>query len=495
MIERGSGILVHITSLPGKYGIGSLGEECYEFVKFLVKSGQKYWQVLPLGPTGYGDSPYQPFSAFAGNPLLIDLDSLVHKKLISKSDIPKEVFDDKRTDYGKVINFKYNVFRKAFENFRKSNSYLVDSFKRFCVDNNYWLDDFALFMAIKSHFSGKPWWEWEERIKFRKRDALEEYKKNLHREIEFHKFLQFIFYQDWMDVKSFSNKNGVKIIGDIPIFVAMDSADTWANTEIFWFDEKLDPIKVAGVPPDYFSVTGQLWGNPLYNWDKLRETQYKWWIDRILFSLKTSDVIRIDHFRGFAGYWAVPYGEQTAINGKWEKAYGEELFLALSSKIGKSLPIIAEDLGVITPDVVELREKFGFPGMKVLQFAFNEWSDSEYLPHNYDRNSVVYTGTHDNDTTVGWFSKLSNSNKEYVMKYCNATSEKDINWALIKLGISSVSVISIFPLQDILGVGSEGRMNTPSVPFGNWQWRFQKKDLNNKIAEKLLDLCKLYHRV
>lgn len=495
MFSRSSGVLLHITSLPGKYGIGSLGKEGYEFVKFLVKAGQKIWQILPLGPTGYGDSPYQCFSAFAGNPLLIDIDRLVHRKLISKSDIPNESFDEDRVDYGRVINFKYSIFRKAFENFKKDNSYIKDSFKRFCNNNSFWLEDFSLFMALKSHFGGRSWLEWDVDVKFRKHDALEYYRDTLKEEIEFHKFLQFIFFDDWMELKSFANRNGVEIVGDIPIFVAMDSADTWSNTGIFMFDENLVPIKVAGVPPDYFSATGQLWGNPLYDWDKLRATNYEWWIRRITMSLKIYDYIRIDHFRGFAGYWAVPYGSETAVNGRWEKAYGLELFSKVQEALGGKLPIIAEDLGVITPDVVELRDKFGFPGMKVLQFAFNNWNDSEYLPHNYDRNCVVYTGTHDNDTTVGWFNSISDDDKEYVMKYAGVASSKEINWVLIKLAMSSSAVFSIVPMQDILGLGSEARMNRPGVAYGNWSWRLKSKQITNRIIDRLYDLSKIYSRI
>lgn len=495
MFNRSSGILLHITSLPGKYGIGSLGKEAYEFVKFLVKSGQKLWQILPLGPTGYGDSPYQCFSAFAGNPLLIDIDRLVQRKLISPSDIPNESFDEGYVDYGKVINFKYSVFRKAFENFRKREDFIKNSFLSFCKSNAWWLDDFALFMALKSHFGGKSWLDWEVDIKFRKHSALEHYTRLLKDEIEFHKFLQFIFFDDWFELKAFANRNGVEIIGDIPIFVAMDSADTWSNTQIFMFDDNLIPTKVAGVPPDYFSATGQLWGNPLYDWNKLRETNYEWWVKRIKMSLKLYDYVRIDHFRGFAGYWAIPFGSETAVNGRWEKAYGHELFSKVQENLGVNLPIIAEDLGVITPDVVELRETFGFPGMKVLQFAFNDWQDSEYLPHNYDRNCVVYTGTHDNDTTLGWFNSLSDENKKYVMKYAGISSEKEVNWGLIKLAISSSAVFSIIPMQDVLGLGSEARMNKPGVAYGNWAWRVKKSQINNKIITKLYDLSKLYSRV
>lgn len=495
MFKRKSGILMHITSLPSKYGIGSLGSEAYEFVKFLVKSGQRLWQILPLGPTGYGDSPYQCFSAFAGNPLLIDIDRLVERRLLSRSDIPKEEFDDGFVDYGKVINFKYGVFRKAFEKFKRDNSYLKNSFQIFQKDNSWWLEDFSLFMAIKSHYGGKSWLEWDTDIKFRKADAIRYYKDKLKDEIEFHKFLQFIFFDDWMELKSFANRNGVEIIGDIPIFVAMDSADTWSNTDIFMFDDNLTPTKVAGVPPDYFSATGQLWGNPLYDWDKLKATNYAWWVERVRMSLKMYDYIRIDHFRGFAGYWAVPYGSETAVNGRWEKAYGDELFTVITENLGKNLPIIAEDLGVITPDVVELRDKFGFPGMKVLQFAFNNWQDNDYLPHNYNVNSVVYTGTHDNETTVGWFKTLSDDDKSYVMKYIGVKSDKEIHWGMIKLAISSSAVFSIIPMQDVLGLGSEARMNRPGVAYGNWSWRVRKEQITKKISERLYELSRLYSRI
>ncbi len=371
---RSSGVLCHITSFPGRYGIGTMGREAYRFIDFLVSARQKLWQVFPLGPTGYGDSPYQCFSAFAGNPLLIDLELLMEEGLLSKKDLEGAPdFPEDRVDYGAVIYFKFPLLRKAYENFlvkAEKQVLLREKFERFCEAHKWWLDDFALFMALKEEFGGKSWLEWEKEVRFRMENTIKAYKLKLADKIEFQKFRQYLFFQQWYDLRAYANKNGVKIIGDIPIFVAMDSADVWAHPELFYFDPDLKPLKVAGVPPDYFSATGQLWGNPLYNWEEHQKTGFAWWIRRIESMMEMVDIIRIDHFRGFAGYWAIPYGEKTAVNGRWEKAPGMELFTAIEQALGR-LPIIAEDLGVITPDVVELRDHFQFPGMKVLQFAFD----------------------------------------------------------------------------------------------------------------------------
>lgn len=495
--ERSSGVLLHPTSLPGKYGIGELGQEAYEFVNFLINSGQKLWQTFPLGPTGYGDSPYQCFSAFAGNPLLISLDILKKENLLTAKDLKlEENFDDEKVDYGKVINFKMPLLKKAFENFKEKNDYLENNkFNRFCYDNCDWLDDYALYRAVKDHFGGKCWVNWDDKdIIFREEKAIKEYSEKLSDEIEYRKFLQFQFFKQWTELKSYANRNGIKVIGDIPIFVAFDSADAWANPELFLFDEERKPVQVAGVPPDYFSATGQLWGNPLYNWDKIKENNFQWWIERIKSNLKLSDIIRIDHFRGFAAYWGVPADEETAMNGKWYPAPGKELFTAIKESLGK-LPIIAEDLGIITPDVDELREYFNFPGMKILQFAFTAGIESNHMPHCYKKNLVVYTGTHDNNTTVGWYKSLNAADKTLVKNYVNITKKNDdIAWDFIREAFASTANIALIPAQDILGLDEDARMNTPSVSQGNWQWRYTKGALNRNLAIKLKNMTKLYFR-
>lgn len=494
--DRNSGILLHPTSLPGAFGIGTLGKEAFKFVDFLIEAGQKLWQVYPLGPTGFGDSPYQCFSAFAGNPLLINLENLVSEGLLSKKDLEtNQEFDDNLVDYGKVITFKMPVLKIAFDNFKKKAA-KIDKirFENFCEENKEWLNDYTLFMSIKGHFGGKAWVEWEHDIKFRKKEAIEHYTNLLSYNVEFQKFTQYLFFKQWGELKAYANQNSIKIVGDIPIFVAFDSSDAWANPDIFLFDESRNPVKVAGVPPDYFSATGQLWGNPLYNWDKLEEEHFEWWVKRIKANLKVSDIIRIDHFRGFAAYWAVPFGESTAINGEWVPAPGKKLFEAIEKSLGV-LPIIAEDLGDITPDVLELRDSFNFPGMKILQFAFDSGEENDYLPHTYPQNCIVYTGTHDNDTLVGWYTKASEKDKKWVQEYLNITgNEKTISWDFIRAAWASTAVIAIAPLQDVLGLGSEARINTPGLAAGNWQWRFNPKDINSRLAEKLYKLTKTYYR-
>lgn len=494
--ERSSGILLHPTSLPGKFGIGSLGKEAFDFVDFLVESGQKLWQVFPLGPTGYGDSPYQCFSAFAGNPLLISLEKLCEEGLLNEQDLnTHESFDNRSVDFGKIINFKMPILRKAYSNFSMNGTALEKiKFETFCQNSTLWLEDYALFMALKDHFGGKPWVEWDSDIKLREEKALEYYTNHLAEKIKFQKFIQYLFFKHWKEVKSYANSNYIKVVGDIPIFVAFDSADAWSNPDIFLFDEDRKPVKVAGVPPDYFSATGQLWGNPLYDWDKLKETGFQWWIDRIKSNLVLSDIIRIDHFRGFAAYWAVPYGETTAINGEWVPAPGKELFTAIRNALG-TLPIIAEDLGLITPDVIDLRDSFEFPGMKILQFAFDSGEENDYLPHTYDKNCVVYTGTHDNDTVVGWYQKAKAEDKKFLHDYLNVNcSEANIAFELIKAAWASTAVIALAPLQDLLGLGSEARINTPGLASGNWMWRYQAGELNSELAAKLRKATKLYFR-
>ena len=496
MFERSSGILFHPTSLPGKYGIGTLGKEAYAFIDFLKKSRQKLWQIFPLGPTGYGDSPYQSFSSFAGNPYLIDFDLLIEAHLLSEEDLRDVFFGDNEEyiDYGAVYNQKYPLLRKAYENFKSSGNHeMRENLEHFKRENASWLNDYSLYISLKNHFNGLPWNEWAHDIKNREHGAMEHYRNELADDIEYHNFIQFLFFKQWGDVKKYANENGIKIIGDIPIFVAADSSDAWANPEIFLFDEERKPVKVAGVPPDYFSATGQLWGNPLYNWQKLKETNYSWWVERVRANLSTCDIIRIDHFRGFEAYWAVPYGDDTAINGQWEPGPGIDLFNAIKSQLGE-LPIIAEDLGLMTQGVIDLREATGFPGMKILGFAFDSGEENDYLPHTYTKNCVVYTGTHDNDTLIGWFQKAKEEDRQFARDYLNSRSDDEIHWDAIRGAWSSVASMAISPVQDFLGLGSEARINTPGVAAGNWQWRLRHGVLTDELAERIAKLTRVYSR-
>ena len=496
MFERSSGILFHPTSLPGKYGIGTLGKEAYAFIDFLKKSRQKLWQIFPLGPTGYGDSPYQSFSSFAGNPYLIDFDLLIEAHLLSEEDLRDVFFGDNEEyiDYGAIYNQKYPLLRKAYENFKSSDNHeMKENLEHFKRENASWLNDYSLYISLKNHFNGLPWNEWAHDIKNREHGAMEHYRNELADDIEYHNFIQFLFFKQWGDVKRYANENGIKIIGDIPIFVAADSSDAWANPEIFLFDEERKPVKVAGVPPDYFSATGQLWGNPLYNWQKLKETNYSWWVERVRANLSTCDIIRIDHFRGFEAYWAVPYGDDTAINGQWEPGPGIDLFNAIKSQLGE-LPIIAEDLGLMTQGVIDLREATGFPGMKILGFAFDSGEENDYLPHTYTKNCVVYTGTHDNDTLIGWFQKAKEEDRQFARDYLNSRSDDEIHWNAIRGAWSSVANMAISPVQDFLGLGSEARINTPGVAAGNWQWRLRHGVLTDELAERIAKLTKVYSR-
>ncbi|AGB40898.1 4-alpha-glucanotransferase [Halobacteroides halobius DSM 5150] len=496
--ERKSGIFLHPTSLPGEYGIGSLGAEAYQFIDFLSLADQGLWQVCPLGPTGYGDSPYQPFSAFAGNPYLISLDKLVAEGLLAKSDLDNSIdFDQTRVEYGKVIDYKMPLLKKAFKVF-KNSKIEEKAFNKFCRKNKKWLADYALFRALKDYFGGQAWVDWDYDIKFREEEAIVSYQKQLKDQIEFRYFLQFIFFKQWAALKKYANNKGIKIIGDIPAFIALDSADAWANSQFFCLDENRLPTKVAGTPPDYFSPKGQLWGNPLYDWKHLRRDNYQWWIDRFNLMLELTDIIRIDHFRAFISYWAVPYGKETAVNGNWELGPQEHFFKIVKKKLGK-LPFIIEDLGLINERVKEVRNKFDFPGMKVLQFAFHEDLENKYLPHNYSKNSIVYTGTHDNNTTKGWYhnqakSKEKNLLEEYTTKYLTESTYNKPSWNLLELAWSSKAVLAIAPLQDIISLGSQARLNNPGVASGNWQWKYQEKMLTLDLAEQLKDLTYQYNR-
>ena len=491
---RASGILLHPTSLPGRFGIGDLGDAAYRFVDFLEASGQSYWQVMPLGPTSYGDSPYQALSAFAGNPLLINLERLIEEHWLAPWDFDgAPTFPEHGVDYGPVINFKQRLLRLSFENFKANASDAQKAeLAAFIEANRSWLEDYAIFAALKDHHAGMPWIEWEQDIATRQPAALERWRLALNDLVGFHHYVQFIFNRQWSHLKAYANEHGIAIIGDIPIFVAYDSADTWAHQDLFYLDDRGHLTLVAGVPPDYFSSTGQLWGNPLYRWDVIARDDYAWWIARFRSALQQVDIVRLDHFRGFEAYWAVPAGEETAINGKWVPGPGRDLFRAVEQALGP-VPIIAEDLGLITPEVEALREELGFPGMKVLQFAFSGDPDHPYLPHNFERNCVVYTGTHDNDTTLGWLRTAGEQERNALHQYLGDRSEM-LNWELIRLALMSVADTAIFPLQDVLGLGSEGRMNTPGRASGNWGWRYSQDMLTAAACDWLKTLTEIYGR-
>ena len=490
MSERAAGILMPISSLPSEYGIGCFSKSAYEFVDWLKKAGQSYWQILPLGPTSYGDSPYQSFSTFAGNPYFISLEALVEEGVLTKAEC--EAVDWGKVkgsiDYKKIYEGRYPLLRKAYE---RSNVHENAEYQKFVEENSWWLSDYALFMAVKDRFDGVEWKLWADDIKLRWGPAMDYYREELYFDIEFHQYMQFKFYEQWMQLKTYANKKGIQIIGDIPIYVAMDSADTWAHPELFQLDEENVPVAVAGCPPDAFSADGQLWGNPLYNWDRHRECGFNWWIDRIKSATSLYDVVRIDHFRGFEGYYSIPYGDKTAENGQWLKGPGIELFNAVKNELG-DLPIIAENLGFLTEDVHKLLRDSGFPGMKVLEFAFDPREESNYLPYTYNSNSVVYVGTHDNNTVIGWIDELDEDTLEFCKKYID--SEDDIVWKLIKTAMASVSDTAIIQMQDYLELGSEARMNIPSVLGGNWQWRMGKNDLTDKLAKKIADITCTYGR-
>lgn len=494
-MTRKSGILLHPTSLPGRWGIGDLGDAAYTFVDFLAATGQQLWQVMPLGPTGYGDSPYQGFSAFAGNPLLISLDRLLAQGLLASDDLAgAPQFSDQSVDYGAVIPFKQAALRRSFEHFKHAASQAQrDAFAVFRTEQRAWLADYALFAALKDAHGGASWNGWEPSIARREAPAVGEWGSRLSAETERHAYMQWLFFEQWRELKAYANVRGIQIIGDIPIFVAYDSADVWANRAIFELDDAGAPTVVAGVPPDYFSATGQLWGNPLYRWDELAQSGYRWWIERFRATLTLVDIVRIDHFRGFAAYWEVPAGEETAINGRWVLGPGTALFEAVRAALG-SLPIIAEDLGVITPDVEALRDDLGFPGMKVLQFAFGSGDPQDlYLPHNYAQRCVVYSGTHDNDTTLGWWRTLPDHERRAVQLYLGRDGS-DVGWDFIRLALASVAETAIVPMQDVLSLGSEGRMNTPGRAGGNWGWRYHAGALTLELADRLATLTRIYGR-
>ncbi len=491
---RSSGILLHPTSLPGPFGIGDFGPAAYAFADFLEAAGQSLWQVLPLGPTGQGNSPYACYSAFAGNTLLISPEQLVAEGLLANErvdDAPE--FDSERLDFEAVNEYKTAIQRQAFASFkREADSKLATAFSDFCRHSVYWLDDYALFRALKDAHNGAVWNTWDPALVSREPAALETARNDFSEAIEAQKFYQFLFYRQWFALKTECNRRGLKLIGDIPIFVAHDSADVWTNQDQFKLNEESNPTVVAGVPPDYFSATGQHWGHPLYNWDQMLADGFKWWQRRIHAALETFDIVRMDHFRGFAAAWEIPGEDTTAEHGRWAPAPGSELFTAIKEELGE-LPIIAEDLGVITPDVEKLRDDFSFPGMRVLQFGFSSDAKNIGLPHNYREHLVVYPGTHDNDTTVGWFAGREEPEREFCLKYLN-TAGDEIHWDFIRALFASVANTAIIPLQDVLGLGTEARMNLPNSMAGNWSWRVEPGTLTNVLARRLKELTELYGR-
>ena len=502
---RASGILLYPTSLPGRFAIGDLGGEAYRFADFLIAAGQTLWQVLPLGSTGYGGSPYACYSAFAGNTLLISPAQLFENGLISKSDLDNvPTFTEGSVDFEAAQRIKESILAKACDSYQNGGgAQLRGEFKSFVKENASWLDDYALFRALKRQRNETPWCEWEPELAQRNPTALECARKKLRDKIEAEKFFQFLFFKQWSLLKTYCNQRGIKIIGDIPMFVAHDSADVWTNRDQFKLNPDGTPAVVAGVPPDYFSETGQYWGNPLFDWERMRADGFRWWIERVRATLRTVDIARIDHFRGFVACWEIPGGDKTAERGRWVETPGRKLFDAIRSELGE-LPIFAEDLGVITPEVEQLRDECGFPGMRVLQFAFSGDSTNIHLPHNYPRNVVVYTGTHDNDTTVGWFHGVNTGSttrsadeieneRNYCLEYLNSDGTQ-INWDFIRAAFASVANTAIVPLQDALGLGSEARMNMPNTNVSNWRWRFTEGALSDSLAERLKHLAQSCER-
>lgn len=491
---RASGILMHISSLPSNYGIGTMGEEAYKFVDFLEEAKQTYWQILPLCPTSYGDSPYQSFSTHAGNPYFIDLDILCEEGLLTQEEIDEITWDfgKDEVDYSNIYYYRFDLLKKAYKRFKETDR---TDFYEFLKKNENLISNYALFMTAKNANDGKCWLEWEDGLKNRDPHTLWLFKTENADEVEFWEFLQYKFFEQWTLLKAYANEKNIKIVGDIPIYVALDSADVWVYPDLFDLDENLEPKTVAGCPPDAFSATGQLWGNPIYNWSRHKETDYNWWIDRLTAAAELYDVVRIDHFRGFDGYYSIPYGDETAENGEWKKGPGIEFFRFIEKKIGK-LNIIAEDLGFLTESVHRMLKESGFPGMKVLEFAFDPSGKSNYLPYNYDKNSVVYVGTHDNNTILGWLDEMDKSTVEFCKKYLDAPNAKGtaLAWKLIKTAFASVSDTVIIQMQDYLELGKEGRMNTPSTIGENWKWRMKKGALTKRLAKKIEDITVLYGR-
>ncbi len=491
---RSSGILLHISCLYSDYGIGTFGKSAFDFVDFLKDSGQEYWQVLPLGPTGYGDSPYQAFSTFAGNPYFIDLDTLAEEGLLDKEELKQYDWGDSETkvDYGKLYNVRHTVWNKAYEKFCEREN---EDFLNFCEEEKSWLDDYAMYMAI-SQQTGTSWHNWEKGLSQRKVRSMNAYRKENKKEIGYWKFLQFKFFEQWGKVKAYANEHGIKIIGDLPIYVSDDGSDVWAHPELFDIDKDLTLRNVAGVPPDAFSADGQLWGNPVYKWSAHKKSGYQWWKDRMAAALKMYDVVRIDHFRGFEAYYSVPAGDKTAVNGKWVKGPGIELFQEMGLINTGEFNVIAEDLGVITPEVEELLAGCGYPGMKILQFAFDGIHNpaNTYLPHNIGENSIVYPGTHDNNTTLGWWKELGKGSQEYCLEYGAWDYDDDICDKIISLTFASKAKLAVVAMQDWLDLDADARMNTPSTTNANWAWRLKKDELTDDLSERILRKTKVYNR-
>jgi 4-alpha-glucanotransferase len=499
--KRASGILLHITSLPGEYGIGDFGHMAYAVADFLAASKQGLWQILPLTPTGFGDSPYQSYSAFAGNTNMISPEKLLHEGLLTREDLTHTPqFNVDRVDFDAAIKFKTEILLKAFQHFKQSaNPHQRAEFETFCAYARKWLNDYALFRALMKAHNGAAWNRWHKELALRDEAALVLARRELHEEIEAQKFYQYLFFKQWFQLKAYCAEKRVKIVGDMPIFVAHNSSDVWANPELFKLKEDGSPKVVAGVPPDYFSEDGQLWGNPIYNWEAMRESGFQWWVERLRETFKLVDLVRVDHFRGFAASWEVPAEDQTARNGKWVDVPGRELFETLQ-EVFEELPLFAEDLGVITPDVEALRDDFDLPGMKVLQFGLGGDASNTYLPHHYTRNTVVYTGTHDNDTVVGWYESRKESEEDYArrelnfcLKYLHSTGE-EIHWGFTRAALSSVADTAIIQLQDLLGLDGSARMNLPATEEGNWNWRVRASMLTREVSERLREMTELYSR-
>lgn len=489
---RACGILMPIFSLPSKYGIGTLGKEAFDFVDFLVKSGQTYWQILPLNPTNYGDSPYQSFSCFAGNPYFIDIEALIDEGLLTEKQAEGFDFGDDAgyIDYGKLYENRLDLLKLAFSNFRPTKE-----FTEFTEKNAFWLDSYAVFMALKEAHADQAWSTWNKPFRTREKAALEQFIEKNKMEIQFHKFLQYKFSQQWKKLKAYANKNGIHIIGDIPIYVAYDSADVWSNPKQFLLDKDLNPTVVAGCPPDAFSEDGQLWGNPIYDWALMKKDKYSWWKRNLKNALDRYDLVRIDHFRGFESYYTIPFGDKDARDGKWVKGPDIAFFDEMKKEFGENLPIIAEDLGYLTPAVRKMLTLTGFPGMKVLQFAFDPSLKSAYLPHNIIKNCIVYTGTHDNDTILGWLDSASKDEVKTAKRYLNCSNNDNFNWKMMQLALMSVADTCILMMTDIIGLDSRARINTPSTIGGNWQWRITKDCLNDWLADIIYKNTEIYARL